>query len=92
MSRRRGGRFNGVLRASPCFRHVPRRNSCCAVLACDADGTLDAALVLRSVFQEGSRCWVQAGVGIVRQSQPEREHEETCEKLRSIAYQTAVGL
>ncbi|WP_369368957.1 chorismate-binding protein [Streptomyces sp. CG4] len=37
-------------------------------------------------------CWVQAGAGIVRQSQPEREHEETCEKLRSIAYQTAVGL
>ncbi|MEU1089617.1 salicylate synthase [Streptomyces sp. NPDC005892] len=56
-----------------------------AVLACDADGTLDAALVLRSVYQQGDRCWLQAGAGIVRQSLPEREHEETCEKLRSIA-------
>lgn len=56
-----------------------------AVLTCDATGTLDAALVLRSIFQQDERCWLQAGAGIVQQSQPEREHEETCEKLRSIA-------
>ncbi|MGW7462848.1 salicylate synthase [Streptomyces sp. NPDC054797] len=56
-----------------------------AVLTCDADGTLDAALVLRSVFRMGGRSWLQAGAGIVRQSRPEREHEETCEKLRSVA-------
>ncbi|MFC5667162.1 salicylate synthase [Kitasatospora misakiensis] len=56
-----------------------------AVLTCDADGTLDAALVLRSVFRQDGRCWLQAGAGIVRQSRSEREHEETCEKLRSVA-------
>ncbi|XMN04938.1 salicylate synthase [Streptomyces griseobrunneus] len=56
-----------------------------AVLTCDADGALDAALVLRSVFQQDGHCWLQAGAGVVRQSLPEREHEETCEKLRSIS-------
>ncbi|MCX5377295.1 salicylate synthase [Streptomyces sp. NBC_00091] len=57
-----------------------------AVLTCDADGTLDAALVLRSVFRMGGQCWLQAGAGVVRQSRPDREHEETCEKLRSVAH------
>jgi anthranilate synthase component 1/salicylate synthetase len=56
-----------------------------AVLTCDADGALDAALVLRSVFRVAGRTWLQAGAGVVRQSQPEREHEETCEKLRGVA-------
>lgn len=57
-----------------------------AVLTCDADGTLDAALVLRSIFRQDGQCWIQAGAGVVRQSRPEREHEETCEKLRSVAH------
>ncbi|MEV0372490.1 salicylate synthase [Streptomyces sp. NPDC050636] len=57
-----------------------------AVLTCDATGALDAALVLRSLFQHNGRCWLQAGAGVVSQSWPEREHEETCEKLRSIAH------
>ncbi|WP_416968131.1 salicylate synthase [Streptomyces sp. 4F14] len=56
-----------------------------AVLTCDADGTLDAALVLRTVFRRGGHCWLQAGAGIVRHSTPDREHEETCEKLRGVA-------
>ncbi|MDV9171152.1 salicylate synthase [Streptomyces sp. W16] len=57
-----------------------------AVLTCDADGSFDAALVLRSVFRLEDQCWLQAGAGVVRQSRPEREHEETCEKLRSVAH------
>ena len=56
-----------------------------AVMVCDSEGSMDAALVLRSIFQEGDRTWLQAGAGIVGQSLPEREHEETCEKLRSVA-------
>jgi salicylate synthase len=48
-------------------------------------GDLDAALVLRTVFEQEGSCWLQAGAGIVQQSRPEREHEETCEKLSSIA-------
>lgn len=56
-----------------------------AVLNVDSDGGLDAALVLRTVFQQHGRTWLQAGAGIVAQSDPDREFEETCEKLRSVA-------
>jgi anthranilate synthase component 1/salicylate synthetase len=56
-----------------------------SVLTCDHLGQMDAALVLRTVFQHAGRTWLQAGAGIVSQSLPEREHEETCEKLRSVA-------
>lgn len=55
------------------------------VLRADSTGNLDAALVLRAVYQRGGRAWLRAGAGIVTGSTPEREHEETCEKLSCIA-------
>jgi len=54
-------------------------------MICDSHGMLDAALVLRTAFQHRGQAWVQAGAGIVSLSQPERELEETREKLASIA-------
>lgn len=56
-----------------------------AVLTIDHKGALDAALVLRTIFQQSGKTWLRAGAGIVEQSRPEREFEETCEKLRSVA-------
>ncbi|MEU8137817.1 salicylate synthase [Streptodolium elevatio] len=56
-----------------------------AVITADHTGAIDAALVLRTVFRRGTRTWLQAGAGIVEQSTPDREFEETCEKLRSVA-------
>jgi salicylate synthetase len=56
-----------------------------AVLMAGADGSLDAALVLRAVYQRDGRAWLRAGAGIVGASRPEREYEETCEKLASVA-------
>jgi salicylate synthetase len=56
-----------------------------AVLSCDHNADLDAALVLRSIYQQDGRTWLRAGAGVVAQSTPDREHEETCEKLRSVA-------
>lgn len=56
-----------------------------AVLTADEDGTLDAALVLRALYRRDGRFWLQAGAGIVADSQPARELDETCEKLRSVA-------
>lgn len=56
-----------------------------AVLACDAAGNLDATLVIRALFQQDGRTWLRAGVGLVPQSTPDREFEETCEKLRSVS-------
>ncbi|MFI5795843.1 salicylate synthase [Streptomyces sp. NPDC051677] len=56
-----------------------------AVLMAGSAGDLDAALVLRSLFEEDGRTWLRAGAGILAGSTPERELEETCEKLRSVA-------
>jgi salicylate synthase len=56
-----------------------------AVLTVDQSGALDAALVLRTVYRQHGRTWLRAGAGIVGQSQPAREFEETCEKLDSVA-------
>jgi salicylate synthetase len=56
-----------------------------AVLTVGKDGSMDAGLVLRSFFADGGGRWLRAGAGIVGASQPDREYEETCEKLRSIA-------
>jgi len=67
-------------------RHEGRKRglySGCVLIA-DSDGALDATLVLRSAYRDGNRCWLQAGAGLVPHSIPEREWEETCEKLVSV--------
>ncbi|MCD5351436.1 salicylate synthase [Kineosporia mesophila] len=56
-----------------------------AVVNTTSDGALDAALVLRTVFRRDGQTWLRAGAGIVGASRPERELEETREKLRSIS-------
>lgn len=55
------------------------------VVVCDESGELDAALVLRTIFQQEQSAWLQAGAGIMNMSLPARELEETREKLRSCA-------
>ncbi|MEN0138391.1 MAG: salicylate synthase [Rhodococcus sp. (in: high G+C Gram-positive bacteria)] len=47
--------------------------------------SLEAALVLRAVYAENGRTWLRAGAGVIAQSSPDREFEETCEKFASIA-------
>ena len=56
-----------------------------AVVVFSADGALDAALTLRAVYEQGEQTWLRAGAGIVRASEPEREFQETCEKLATLA-------
>jgi salicylate synthetase len=56
-----------------------------AVFRGNTDGALDAALVLRTLIGAGNEAWLRAGAGVTAQSSPERETEETCEKLRSVA-------
>ncbi|MEU1522927.1 salicylate synthase [Nocardia rhamnosiphila] len=68
------------------FRHDhPRGLYSGAVLLVSPTGALEAALVLRAVYQTGAGAWLRAGAGVVAQSRPEREFEETCEKLGSVA-------
>lgn len=57
------------------------------VLTYDKDGTLDVALVLRTAFQNEKESWTRVGAGIVKLSTPERELEETKEKIGSIVNQ-----
>lgn len=56
-----------------------------SVMIVDSNGSLDAALVLRSLYQQNGQVWLQAGAGIIDQSLPERELEETIEKLSCIS-------
>ncbi|MFC4948784.1 salicylate synthase [Pseudonocardia sp. GCM10023141] len=67
------------------YEEGPRGLYSGAVLALSADGAFDAALVLRTVFVQDGRTWLRAGAGIVAPSTPEREWDETCEKLRSLS-------
>jgi salicylate synthetase len=65
--------------------HDPRGLYSGAVVTVSPTGALEATLVLRAVYQNTEGAWLRAGAGIVGQSRPEREFEETCEKLGSIA-------
>ncbi len=56
-----------------------------AVVMVSSTGALEATLVLRAVYQTADGAWLRAGAGIVSQSTPAREFEETCEKLSSVA-------
>jgi anthranilate/para-aminobenzoate synthase component I len=49
-----------------------------------ADGGLDAALALRAAYERDGRTWLRAGAGVIEASDPEREFEETCEKLSTL--------
>ena len=48
------------------------------------DGNLDLAIAIRSVLATDERLYVQAGAGIVYDSVPAREFEETREKARGV--------
>ncbi|MEV0335948.1 salicylate synthase [Nocardia sp. NPDC050717] len=65
--------------------HDPRGLYSGAVVCVSPTGALEATLVLRAIYQTGEGAWLRAGAGVVGQSRPEREFEETCEKLGSVA-------
>lgn len=56
-----------------------------SVFMVNSQGEMDAALVLRSLYQHDCGVALQAGAGIIDQSLPERELEETIEKLQSVS-------
>lgn len=76
----------GNMEAIDAFEPHPRDMYCGAVLMLDpAMKSFEATLVLRTVFQDQQRQWLQAGAGVTSLSNPEREFTETCEKLASIS-------
>ena len=48
-------------------------------------GNMDSCITIRSALKKGGSIFMQAGAGIVYDSKPEREFEETGEKLRALA-------
>jgi anthranilate synthase component 1 len=50
----------------------------------DASGGFDTCIAIRSALVKGGRWYLQAGAGIVHASKPEREWEETNEKLAAL--------
>ncbi|HWP64306.1 MAG TPA: anthranilate synthase component I [Candidatus Limnocylindria bacterium] len=57
-------------------------------------GTMDTCITIRSVLMHGGRAYVQAGAGIVADSDPESEHRECVNKARAMlqAVRMAEGL
>ncbi|MGE5601673.1 MAG: anthranilate synthase component I [Nitrososphaerales archaeon] len=49
------------------------------------DGSLDTCITIRTLVMQGQEVSVQAGAGIVADSAPEREHQESLNKARALA-------
>jgi anthranilate synthase component 1 len=47
-------------------------------------GNMDMAINIRTVVIKGRRAYIQAGAGIVADSEPKREYDETCNKARAM--------
>jgi len=55
-----------------------------AVGAMDYHGNVNTCITLRTIVFHGGRAYVQAGAGIVADSVPEREYEETINKAKAL--------
>jgi len=55
-----------------------------AVCYIDYSGNLDSCIIIRTMVAEGGRAWVQAGGGIVADSDPRREFDETVSKASAV--------
>lgn len=48
-------------------------------------GNMDTCITIRTIIMQGDRVFLQAGAGIVADSDPRREYEETENKLRALS-------
>jgi anthranilate synthase component 1 len=55
-----------------------------SVLYADFAGNLDSCIAIRTLLMQGKKAYLQAGAGIVADSDPEREFEETENKARGV--------
>ncbi len=55
-----------------------------AVLYSLPDGTMDACIALRTIVMSGGVAYLQAGAGVVADSEPTAEHEECLKKLAAL--------
>ena len=50
----------------------------------DFNGNMDTCIALRTIVMQGQTAYVQAGAGIVADSVPETEYQETLSKARGL--------
>jgi len=64
-----------------------------SVLYADFRGNLDSCIAIRTLLMKGRKAYLQAGAGIVADSDPATEYEESLNKARAVlrAVQTARG-
>ena len=55
-----------------------------AVLYADFSGNLDSCIAIRSMLSRGAKGYIQAGAGIVADSVPESEHQESINKAQAV--------
>jgi len=55
-----------------------------SVLYADFAGNLDSCIAIRTLLMKGNKAYLQAGAGIVADSDPQREFEETENKARAV--------
>jgi anthranilate synthase component 1 len=55
-----------------------------AILYLDFSGNLDSCIAIRTLVAKGGMAYVQAGAGIVADSVPRREYDETLSKARAL--------
>ncbi len=66
------------------YEDMPRNLYSGGIFIIDKEIGFDVALILRTVFQDKDETYLRAGAGIVEKSNPDREMEETREKLKSV--------
>ncbi|MCS6872899.1 MAG: anthranilate synthase component I [Anaerolineae bacterium] len=49
------------------------------------DGSMDACIAIRTLVMRGKRVYLQAGAGVVADSEPAKEYQETINKARAVA-------
>jgi anthranilate synthase component 1 len=54
-------------------------------------GDMDMCITIRTIVMRGDRFYVQAGAGIVADSDPAREYEETMNKARALIHAVAIA-
>jgi anthranilate synthase component I len=65
-----------------------------SVLYADFAGNLDSCIAIRTMLMEGKKAYLQVGAGIVADSDPAREYEESMSKAQAVlrAVETARGM
>jgi anthranilate synthase component 1 len=55
-----------------------------SVMYADFSGNLDSCIAIRTMLMKGKKAYVQAGAGVVADSDPQREYEESLNKAQAL--------